>query len=200
MLTRWIDRMRTAAMLTLITSSACVLPADPLDRSATPSFAPRLNLDSASPSAAVSPVDVDDCSAISVEILGSDPDDVNLLVRWVVRDEDETRWLTDNIARERIQRTVPVGATAFARQREAIRNEAGNRAATITVYVTDAPTWQIENPDVGPGLLDPNVSGVYPPGFNLGAIPDTSATSGRVFSVVSHSWTFEFNDRGLPCP
>ncbi len=199
--------VRNATVLTMITITACVLPADELTDGSVRNFAPRLDLDTAEPAAAVSPVDIDDCDVIPVQILARDPDDSTLLLRWVVRDEDDTRFLTDSIETDvpdsvqRLANTIPVSATEFQSQRDAVGGPAGNRTAVVTVYLTDAPEWAISNPNIpNQGQRVPDTPGPYPAGFNLGAIASSEENGGFVFSVVSYSWAFEFNDRGLPCP
>ena len=208
MLERKQSRLGGTAILMLVMSH-CVLPNEELDPAAMPNQAPLVDIDSALPGGSVIAVDVD-CPSISLQVLVDDLDDFDLRLRWVVRDVDATRFSFDTVAPgtpgtpRRAENTFTLSADEFDDIREQIDNPVGSRTAFITLYVTDSPSWSIANPNI-PGQGQKTTPGSdpsrdYPADFNLGAIPTPDETGGIIYSVTTYSWSFEFNDRGLPCP
>ena len=188
----------------------CVLPNEPLDEGPAINQAPVIDFESVDPAEPVTRVGIA-CGGFQVQANAIDPDSEGMLFRWVVRDEDDTRFKDDSVTDD-APNTLRNAQTRFflnpdfMDQLEVIdeTGEAaiGNRTAMVTLYATDAPSWAIVNPSeegqgqkTGPG--DDKFRD-YPADFNLGRIPSFEETGERN-SVTSYSWVFEFTPQETPC-
>ncbi|MEL7368326.1 MAG: hypothetical protein AAFN74_05395, partial [Myxococcota bacterium] len=130
-------------MATLIASSGCILPNDPLTLPTEESQPPRIELDSVSPKAAVTSIDVTQqaCPPFFLAAWIRDPDSSRLLLRWVIRDVDDTRYSPSSAetingsenTRQRVSKRIVIGED-FPDQFRQVDNPSGNHTATVTLY------------------------------------------------------------------
>lgn len=189
--------VRQIAWLTGLALCGCILPNEPADTMGGPNEAPVLVAGSMEPSAPVSRVNVN-CAFFRVTAAALDFDDASLRFRWVVRDADDTRQATEADRLTSGDPGTPRFATAnifvpidFVDQVTQIGEPEGNRTAMLTLYVTDAPQWAIEDTTL-PGQGQKTGETDFPDDFDLGAIPAPDEFGGQRFSVITHSWSFEF--------